>query len=146
MTESDAKSFVMTFEAAWAARDGCAFLALWHPDGLLHSPFYDRPIRGCELGALNDLQKTYAPDLIWALIGWTWRGDTVVVEWETTNRYGTKTLNWRGVDRFRLEAGRIREEVVYADTATIRAMRAGEALVPLNTLPAQLGEDADIGE
>lgn len=35
MTENDVQEFVTRFAAAWAARDGEAFLALWHPDGLL---------------------------------------------------------------------------------------------------------------
>ena len=35
MTEAEIAEFVTRFAAAWAARDGEAFLALWHPDGLL---------------------------------------------------------------------------------------------------------------
>ena len=38
MTDMDIQDFVTRFAAAWAARDGQAFLALWHPDGVLHSP------------------------------------------------------------------------------------------------------------
>ena len=54
MTDIDIQTFVTRFAAAWAARDGEAFLALWHPDGVLHSPLYDRPVLGKELGRLAD--------------------------------------------------------------------------------------------
>ena len=55
MTEQDVQDFVTRFAAAWAARDGEAFLALWHADGVLHSPLYDRPVAGKELGRLTEL-------------------------------------------------------------------------------------------
>lgn len=51
MTEYDITDFVTRFAAAWATRDGARFLELWHPDGTLHSPLYDRPIKGSEFGA-----------------------------------------------------------------------------------------------
>ena len=57
MTDRDIQDFVTRFAAAWAARDGEAFLALWHPDGVLHSPLYDRPVLGRELGRLTELVK-----------------------------------------------------------------------------------------
>ena len=38
MTEAAVAEFVTRFAAAWAARDGDLFLALWHADGLLHTP------------------------------------------------------------------------------------------------------------
>ena len=38
MNDSDMQDFVTRFAAAWAERDGERFLALWHPDGTLHSP------------------------------------------------------------------------------------------------------------
>ena len=101
MTESDAQEFVTNFAAAWAARSGEAFLALWHPEGQLHSPFYSRIVSGRELGKLNDVQKAQVPDLSWALVGWTWRGDVVVIEWESSNRYGDKIVRWRGVSASR---------------------------------------------
>jgi hypothetical protein len=36
MTESEVQEFVTRFAAAWAARDGDMFAALWHGDGVLH--------------------------------------------------------------------------------------------------------------
>ena len=53
MNDMDIQDFVTRFAAAWAARDGEAFLALWHPDGVLHSPLYDRPVAGKELSRLT---------------------------------------------------------------------------------------------
>jgi hypothetical protein len=35
----------------------------------------------------------------WTLLGWTSRGDVVVVEWESSNRYGDRIVTWRGVTR-----------------------------------------------
>ena len=33
MTDAEIQDFVTRFAAAWAARDGNAFLDLWHPEG-----------------------------------------------------------------------------------------------------------------
>src|SRR5215469_6561450 len=57
MTDEEIQEFVTKFAAAWAARDSEAFLALWHPDGVLFYPLANRPIAGNELGRLNELQK-----------------------------------------------------------------------------------------
>ena len=57
MTDVDTQDFVSRFAAAWAARDPEAFLALWHPDGILRSPLYDRPVAGKELGRLTELVR-----------------------------------------------------------------------------------------
>jgi hypothetical protein len=135
MTESDAASFVHRFEATWAARSGPQFLALWHPEGQLHTPFYDRVIHGREIGGLNDYQATKMPELRWHLLGWTWRGPVVVIEWRATHLIGGKTLDWRGVDKLTLRDGRIIEEIVYADTALLHGLRLGAPLAPLLSLP-----------
>ena len=82
MTDHDVQEFVTRFAAAWASRDGEAFLALWHPDGMLQSPLYDRPVAGKEFGRLTDFVREAAPDLIWQLLDWTARGDVVVIEWQ----------------------------------------------------------------
>ena len=116
------------FTAAWRTRDPTAFEALWHPDGALRWPFTGRAIAGAEIGRLNDMLAAQAPDLVWTLIGWTWRNDVVVVEWENSRGTGDTRVSWRGVDKFTLRNGRIAEEVVYTDTAPLRAMQRGEAL------------------
>jgi hypothetical protein len=56
MTDAEIQEFVTRFAAAWAARDGNAFLDLWHPEGLLHTPLVDRPVAGSELGRLLEVQ------------------------------------------------------------------------------------------
>jgi ketosteroid isomerase-like protein len=58
MTDIEIQDFVTRFAAAWAERDGEAFLALWHPDGVLRSPLYDRPVAGKELGFDRDREAT----------------------------------------------------------------------------------------
>lgn len=131
MIDQDVQEFVTRFAAAWASRDGEAFLALWHPDGLLQSPLYDRPVRGKEFGRLTELVREAAPDLVWQLLDWTSRGDVVVIEWQTTRMIAGRRLDTRGVDKFRLRDGLIVEERVYTDTAPLRALRRGEALEPL---------------
>ena len=123
MTEIEAQTFVNDFAAAWAARDGDAFLALWRPDGQLHYPFANRVIKGSEIGKLNDLTNAQAPHLTWRLLDWTSRGEVVVVEWESSNRYGEHVIVWRGVDKFTLRDGKIIDERVYCDTAPLQAMR-----------------------
>ncbi len=131
MTETEAAAFVEAFTAAWRSRDPASFEALWHPDGILRWPFSDRPIAGSEIGRLNALLAAQAPDLVWTLLGWTWRGDVVVVEWENSRGAGNARVVWRGADKFTLRQGRIAEEIVYADTAPLRAMRSGAALEPM---------------
>lgn len=123
MTELEIQDFVTRFAAAWAERDGDAFLALWHPDGWLHSPLYARPVAGTELGRLTALARESAPDHVWQLLDWTARGDVVVIEWQATRTVDCRRFDWRGVDKFRLRDGRIAEERVYMDTAALRAAR-----------------------
>ena len=134
MTDIEIQDFVTRFAAAWAARDGEAFLALWHPEGWLHSPLYDRPVAGRELGRLTEMVRERAPDSVWQLLDWTARGDTVIVEWQNTRTAGGNRFDWRGVDKFRLRDGKIVEERVYTDTAPLRAAAKGErldAIIPL---------------
>ena len=119
------QNFVAEFVAAWATRDARAFLALWHPDGVLHYPLTDRPIAGREIGLLNDRQKQAAPDLVWRLIDWTARDDLLMLEWHTSHLVEGKRFDWRGIDKLRLKSGKIIEERVYADTALLRAGHTG---------------------
>jgi len=131
MTDAETQDFITKFAAAWASRDGQAFLALWHPEGVLHYPMADRLIAGKELGRLNEIQKEAAPDLVWQLLDWTTRGDVLIVEWQCTRFVSGKQFSWRGVDKLRLGEGKIIEERVYMDTAPLRAARTGSVLEPM---------------
>jgi hypothetical protein len=128
MTPTEIEDFVTKFAAAWAARDGEAFLALWHPEGLLHTPLLDRPLPGADIARLNAVQKSVAPDLVWQLLDWSARGDTITIEWQSSRFAAGQRLDWRGVDRLKLRSGRIIEERVYMDTAPLRAARSGLAV------------------
>ena len=134
MTDEEVQNFVTRFAAAWAARDGNAFLELWHPDGMLHTPLVNRPVAGSELPRLLEVQTAAAPDFVWQLLDWTSRGDVVIIEWQTTRNVNGVRFEWRGVDKFRITAGKIAEERVYSDTAPLRAFRSGETLEPITTL------------
>lgn len=134
MTNTETEDFITRFAAAWAARDGDAFLALWHPDGTLHYPFTNRLIKGNELGRLNQVQKEALPDLVWQLLDWASRGDVVIVEWQCSRYISGKRFDWRGVDKLRLKDGKIIEERVYVDTAPLRAAPSGAVLEPLMQL------------
>jgi ketosteroid isomerase-like protein len=131
MTDAEIADFVTRFAAAWAARDGDAFLALWHPEGLLYTPMVGRTVSGNELDRLMEVQKEAAPDFVWQLLDWTSRGDVVIIEWQTSRIINGSRFDWRGVDKFRIKAGRIIEERVYTDTAPLRAARSGTALEPI---------------
>jgi len=128
MTDTEIADFVTRFAAAWAARDGNAFLQLWHADGWLHTPLVNRAIAGNELGRLLEVQAAAAPDFVWQLLDWTSRGDVVMIEWQTTRIVNGIRFDWRGIDKFRIKNGKIIEERVYCDTAPLRALRSGEAL------------------
>ena len=138
MTDAEIQNFVVKFAAAWAARDGDAFLALWHPDGRLYTPLVARPVLGSELKRLNDIQREAAPDVVWQLIDWTARGDVVIVEWQTSRFIAGQRFDWRGVDKFTLRDGKIIEERVYSDTALLRALRTGADIEAVRTA-ARLG-------
>ena len=131
MTDAEVQGFVTRFAAAWAARDGQAFVELWHPEGLLHTPLVGRPVAGSELNRLMEVQTAAAPDFVWQLLDWTARGDVVIIEWQTTRIVNGARFDWRGVDKFRIKAGRIIEERVYTDTAPLRAARSGTVLEPI---------------
>ena len=134
MTDEEVQDFVTRFAAAWAVRDGNAFLELWHPDGMLHTPLVNRPVAGSELPRLLEVQTAAAPDSVWQLLDWTSRGDVVIIEWQTTRNVNGVRFEWRGVDKFRIRCGKIAEERVYSDTAPLRAFRSGEKLEPITTL------------
>ena len=134
MTDVEVQDFVTRFAAAWEARDGNAFLELWHPDGMLHTPVVNRPVAGSELPRLLEVQTAAAPDFVWQLLDWTSRGDVVIIQWQTTRNVNGVRFEWRGVDKFRIKAGKIAEERVYSDTAPLRAFRSGEKLEPITTL------------
>jgi ketosteroid isomerase-like protein len=134
MTSEEVQDFVTRFAAAWAARDGKAFLDLWHPDEMLYTPLVNRPVAGNELARLLEVQMTAAPDFVWQLLDWTSRGDVVIIEWQTTRHVNGVRFEWRGVDKFRIRDGRIAEERVYSDTAPLRAFSSGEELEPITTL------------
>ena len=135
MTDSDITDFVARFAAAWSTRDGRRFLDLWHEDGLLHSPLYDRAISGREFQELTDMIVKFAPDQVWQLLDWTWRptprGAVVVIEWQSTRVVEGARFDWRGVDKIMLVDGKIAEEIVYFDSAPLRARRSGEKLEAL---------------
>jgi ketosteroid isomerase-like protein len=131
MTDEEIQEFVTKFAAAWVARDSEAFLALWHPEGVLFYPLANRPIAGNELGRPNELQKQSAPDRVWQLLDWTSRGDVVIIERQSTRLIAGRRFDWRGVDKLRLKAGKIIEERVYMDSALLRAARTGGAPEPL---------------
>ncbi len=131
MTDAEIQDFVTRFAAAWAARDGALFRALWHEDGVLHYPLTDRALAGAEIARLNDVQREAAPDLVWQLLDWTARGNVVIIEWQSTRFVAGERFAWRGVDKFRLRDGKIAEERVYMDTAPLRALRSGGVPEPI---------------
>src|SRR6266849_4360967 len=105
-------------------------------DGRRDSGFCNAVCRGMggaggELNRLMEVQTAAAPDFVWQLLDWTARGNVVIIEWQTTRIVNGARFDWRGVDKFRIEAGKIIEERVYCDTAPLRALRTGEALEPI---------------
>jgi ketosteroid isomerase-like protein len=98
---------------------------------LLHTPLVGRTVAGSELNRLMEVQTAAAPDFVWQLLDWTSRGDVVIIEWQTSRFVNGQRFSWRGVDKFRLKAGKIWEERVYCDTAPLRALRTGEVLEPI---------------
>lgn len=124
MTPDEAEAFVRGFEAAWAARDGEVMRRLWHPHGLLFTPVVNHPVPPHKLPDLVAAQLRIAPDLAWHLLGWASDGPVIYVEWRVTQTVAGLPLEWRGMDRFLIEDGKIREERVFADTAPMRLMAA----------------------
>ncbi len=115
----------------WAARDPEAFLALWHPDGILRRRSHDRPVTGKELGRLTELARETAPDHVWQLLDWTARGDVVIVEWQAT-RTPAASGSTGAASTVPPARRAIAEETVYLDTAALRAMRRAAWPEPLS--------------
>jgi hypothetical protein len=90
-----------------------------------------RTVKGSELARLMEVQKAAAPDFVWQLLDWTSRSDVVIIEWQTSRIINGARFDWRGVDKFRIKQGKIIEEVVYTDTAPLRAARSGATLEPI---------------
>src|SRR5260370_7874392 len=101
MTDTETQDFATRFAAAWAARDGKAFLGLWHPEGLLHTPMVGRTVKGSELDRLLDVQSAAAPDFVWQLLDWTSRGDGVIVELPTSPILAAHGSHCHPPDNFR---------------------------------------------
>jgi ketosteroid isomerase-like protein len=143
MTENDAARFVEHFKDIWASGKSERFLEVWHEDGELQHVLLDRIVRGKELPALHTAQLAAAPDLRWTALDWAFRGDTIIVEFQNSWTTGSgQPFAWRGVDVLRLRDGKIVEERVYADTAPLRAARAGKAIEPIMKLEPAVREDS----
>ena len=143
MTDAEIQDFVTRFAAAWAARDGKAFLDLWHPEGLLQTPMVGRAVKGSELDRLMEVQKAAAPDFVWQLLDWTSRGDVVIIEWQTTRVVNGTRFDWRGVDKFRLQDRQDhRGAGLYRHRAAARRSASGEKLEPITQVLATLAERA----
>jgi|GEM_PF-5375676 len=132
MTEAEAEKFVQAFATARSRGRG---EELWSDGGELHYPFANRIVGGDEMGMLNDLAAKNSPNVTWELLGWTHRQNVIVVEWRCTNRYGDTRIEFSGVDKLTIVAGKIVKEVVYTDTAPLQAMRQGRTFEALIQLP-----------
>src|SRR5262245_48553376 len=106
MTNDELSDFIRRYTGAWASREPGVMRALWHADGVLHHPAIREPI-GRDLVVANNDQLKAIPDFAWTLESWAGNGDTVFVQWRTNGRFGGASLEFRGVDRFRVRDGRI---------------------------------------
>lgn len=134
----DTAIFVQRYGAAWSERSPDALAALWQPDGVLIDPLYDRNIKGDEIAALTRGQFARNPELNWTMVRWPAHRDGVAFEFRNRFTVAGKPFEWRGVDWMRLRNGRIVEERVYVDTASLRALQGGRSLAPLARWPADL--------
>lgn len=131
MTESEAADFVAKLGVVWSSGDSDAFLDVWHPDGVLEHPMLDEHLRGIDVPSLHRAQLASAPDLKFKVLGWTWREDIVVVEWSVRRSSNGREFSWQGVDKMTLRDGKISKEVVYSDTAPLRALRQAKVVEPM---------------
>src|ERR1700691_1551994 len=82
MTDAEIQDFVTRFATAWAARDGHAFLDLWHPEGTLNTPLVNRTIKGSELNRLLEVQKARRR----ISSGNCWTGPRAATWWSSNGR------------------------------------------------------------
>jgi ketosteroid isomerase-like protein len=120
-SSSTADLFVSRFVAAWARPDSRGFAELWLDDGVFVHPTVATPLSGSEVPRWSERIKAALPDFTFRAEEWAARGDLVFLQWTSTETVGSRLLRWSGVDRFRLRARRISEEVVYFDTLPIWA-------------------------
>jgi hypothetical protein len=135
LTAAEAQAFIERYVAAWASDDPATSLgALWDAEGKLYDPLLDHVLSGAQIPALTRAQLNAAPDLVWTLLDWTMRGDTIIMEWRNEWTLAGKRFEWQGVDKMTLKNGKIVEERVYMDTAPLRAAKEGKPLRPITSI------------
>jgi len=92
---------------------------LWLDDGVFVHPTVASPLSGSEVPKWSQLVKAAMPDFTFQAEEWASHGDLMFLQWISTATVGAQSLQWSGVDRFRLRDWNILEEVVYFDTLEI---------------------------
>ena len=119
MATSNAAQFVSQFVDAWARPDSGGFADLWLANGVFVHPTVASPLSGSEVPKWSQLVKAAMPGFTFQAEEWASRGDLMFLQWSSTATVGDQSLQWSGVDRFRLRDWNILEEVVYFDTLEI---------------------------
>ncbi len=102
MAPSNATQFVSQFVDAWARPDSGGFSDLWLDDGVFVHPTVASPLSGSEVPQWSQRVKRTMPDFTFQAEEWASHGDLMFLQWTSTATVGNQSLQWSGVDRFRL--------------------------------------------
>lgn len=115
---SSAADFVDRFQQFWQEPSADLVPGLVAPDVVAHWPGVGR-ISGAEypehIGRILEL----APDLRLEVTDHAAEGELVFISWHARAKAGETTLEWRGIDRFRLRGDRAVEVLVAYDSAPL---------------------------
>lgn len=114
-----APDFVERFKAFWAAPDGARVPDLIAPDAVVHWPGTE-PMSGATYPAHMDAMLKLVPGMTLTVVDHARADDLLFIFWRAQVTIGERSLDWTGVDRFRLRNGRAIEEFITFDTQPLR--------------------------
>jgi len=118
-TPSEAAQFLERFKERWGSPG--SFAALYHPEAVIRSPVFGRPVRGCDICDAVARTRSLLPDIRLDVRDWVARGDVLFLEWTIAATFGGEPIGWTGMSRFTLRDGRAIEELVCFDTLPLWA-------------------------
>ena len=112
---SDSADFVGRFAEAWAEPTPERLLALLHPDVRLVAPLMATTVGHEEARREFSRLLELVPDVHGTVERWAGEGELVFIEFVLAGTLGRRPIDWRLVDRFRLEGGLGIERISYFD-------------------------------
>ena len=109
-------NFVERFQEFWADPDPARVRELVHPDAVAYWPGFD-PIRGVDYPNHIRYLLSIVDDRRFSVTDHAETADTAFISWTSSGNVRGRSMEWSGIDRFRLRDGKAIEIFVSYDTA-----------------------------